>query len=96
MGVVDVLSLQLLLILLYRCQCGKCEVMPTNEECVCCTQIANTRQKMECETSESSECSCIVQHPGFEPVCLNQYVLETAYYQYRQQYGERDEHGENE
>ena len=30
--------------------------------------------------------SCIIQHPGFEAVCLNQWVLQTAWFQYR--YGE--------
>lgn len=29
---------------------------------------------------------CITDHPGFEPVCLNTYVLDTAHNQYKQQY----------
>ena len=37
---------------------------------------------------------CITEHPGFRSVCLDRYVLETAYYQYRQQYGMR--HGDDE
>lgn len=31
---------------------------------------------------------CITVHPGFAAVCLNRWVLETAWYQYRQQYDE--------
>ena len=30
---------------------------------------------------------CIILHPGFQNVCLNPWVLETAYYSYRQHYG---------
>ena len=29
----------------------------------------------------------ITLHDGFVPVCLNVWVLQTAYFQYRQQYG---------
>ena len=32
---------------------------------------------------------CITAHPGFHTVCLDRWVLQTAYYQYRQQYGNR-------
>jgi len=39
------------------------------------------------ELEIEQELKCISEHPGFEPVCLNTYVLQTAYYQYRQQYG---------
>ena len=31
---------------------------------------------------------CITQHPGFHAVCLNCWVLQTAWYQYIQQYHE--------
>ncbi|XP_071810726.1 uncharacterized protein [Apostichopus japonicus] len=33
--------------------------------------------------------ACITLHPGFEAVCLNPWVLQIAYYVYRQQYGGR-------
>ena len=29
---------------------------------------------------------CIIRHPGFQSVCLSPWVLETAYYGYRQHY----------
>ncbi|XP_052075402.1 uncharacterized protein LOC127712835, partial [Mytilus californianus] len=35
----------------------------------------------------------ITDHPGFHPVCLDIHVLKVAYYQYRQQYGEHPDHG---
>jgi hypothetical protein len=33
---------------------------------------------------------CISQHPGFQGVRLNRYVLDTAYLEYRQHYGQFD------
>ena len=35
-----------------------------------------------------SAAKCIVLHPGFKAVCLNKWVLETAWFQYKQQYEE--------
>ncbi len=34
------------------------------------------------------EVGCITLHPGFQNVCLDPWVLETAYYSFRQHYGE--------
>ena len=31
--------------------------------------------------------NCIVDHPGFQAVCLNYWVLQAAWLQYKQQYG---------
>jgi hypothetical protein len=33
--------------------------------------------------------SCITDHPGFKAVCLNVWVLQAAWYQFRQQYGDK-------
>ena len=42
------------------------------------------------EAVTSGECEeqpqCITQHPGFHPVCINRWVLQVAWYQYKQQY----------
>lgn len=35
--------------------------------------------------------SCITQHPGFMHVCINKWVLKTAWYQYKQNYTDSDE-----
>ena len=32
--------------------------------------------------------SCITLHPGFSAVCMNRWVLQTAWYQYMKQYSE--------
>ena len=39
------------------------------------------------------EIGCITEHPGFLQICLNEYVLRVAYYQYKQRYGHRNEQG---
>lgn len=65
--------------------CGSCVVMPTARECICCQESDRVNSKRE---SFNPDTPCITQHPGFSSVCLDVYVLETAYYQYRSQYGE--------
>ena len=62
-------------------------MVPTREECICCCSISEVVSKME----ETGAASCITESKGFDAVCLNQLVLQTAYYQYRQQYGRYSE-----
>ena len=62
--------------------------MPTARECVCCKEVEKV---VDVIASTDPIVECVTSHPGFEPVCLNTYVLEVAYFQYRQQYGERPE-----
>ena len=69
--------------IIFRCQCGNCASMPSQRECVCCHEITRVTDVMQ---QVDPEVLCVTLHPGFEPVCLNEYVLDTAYYQYRQQY----------
>ena len=40
---------------------------------------------------EETGALCITEHEGFDAVCLNRWVLQTAYFQYRQQYGNHHE-----
>ena len=53
--------------------------MLTSTECVWCCEVEKMVTKME-ETGAS----CITEHEGFGAVCLKRWVLQTAYYQYRQ------------
>ncbi|KAL3854917.1 hypothetical protein ACJMK2_014152 [Sinanodonta woodiana] len=69
------------------CLCALCQVMPTTEESQCCQEISKAKI-----TGFNEVLQCITDHPGFLSVCLDPYVLETAYYQYRQQY---DQHMED-
>ena len=34
---------------------------------------------------------CIIDHEGFQSVCLDVWVLKTAYHNYRQKYGDAEE-----
>ena len=66
----------------FRCHCGHCVIMPTSTECVCCCKVEKMISKME-----KTGASCITEYEGFSAVCLNRWVLQTAYFQCRQQYG---------
>lgn len=68
---------------LHRCTCGNCQRMPTERECRCCKEVQRVAEK----AMEEPETDCITDHQGFKTVCLDKYVLEVAWYQYRQQYG---------
>ncbi|XP_063070480.1 uncharacterized protein LOC134461510 [Engraulis encrasicolus] len=67
------------------CSCGRCEPMPTVDESVCCRE-----QSRVCERREEGGAGirCITEHLGFQPVCMNVHVLRTAYFHYRQDYGD--------
>ncbi|XP_072182418.1 uncharacterized protein [Diadema setosum] len=43
-------------------------------------------RKMNDYTDGEEDLNCITEHPGYQPVCLDKWVLETAYFQYVQQY----------
>lgn len=60
-------------------------MMGTGRECLCCNEIATIAEIMS-ELEEAS-LQCITEHPGFTTVCLDIWVLQTAYYQYHQHYG---------
>lgn len=62
--------------------------MPTNTECLCCREVDAVDSKIQ---ESSSDIECITDHEGFGSVCLDVWVLQTAYFNYRQQYGEADE-----
>ena len=55
-------------------------------ECMCCKEINAVINKNDEVVGETP--TCITQHPGFSAVCLNIWVLQTAWYQYKQQYDE--------
>ncbi|XP_071496157.1 uncharacterized protein [Diadema antillarum] len=68
--------------------------MPTIKESICCKEIGQVVLKMDkyAGYDESKALDCITEHHGFRNVCLDIDVLETAYYQYRQQYGDGGRH----
>lgn len=67
------------------CSCsGGCIPMRTIRESLCCKEVQRVMEKVD---EYPEELDCITAHPGFRSVCLDRYVLETAYFQYVQQYG---------
>ena len=60
-------------------------------EWVCCPEIdcvlAKLNEAVEAEGLDEPPV-CITQHPGFSAVYLNRWVLQTACYQYKQQYAD--------
>ena len=54
------------------CECGNCQSMQTAKECICCQEWDLLHSRLE-------DVDCICDHHGFEAVCLNTEVLETAY-----------------
>jgi len=56
--------------------------MPTRKENKCCQNTNIVDAKVEEE-----EINCITEHEGFIVNCLNRYVLETSYYEHKQENG---------
>ena len=69
---------------LCSCQCGQCQSLDTEEECLCCQEIDPVVSTIQ---ESAAEVQCITQHEGFQPVVLDINVPQTAYFNYRQQYG---------
>ena len=68
------------------------------EENICCQEVDVLKNKnIEAVAVEQLEATpqCIVLHPGFQAVCLNIWVLQTAWLQYKQQYGTSAYEGED-
>ena len=77
--------LSLLNILHYlRCSCENCVIMQSQIECICCREVVAVLNKL---SEANDDIKCITEHPGLSAVCLNVWVLQAAYLQYRQQYG---------
>jgi len=61
----------------FRCKCSSCslEFVVTPDECRCCSEVDRCLEKME---EIDMEGACITTHSGFDTVCLNTWVLQTA------------------
>ena len=58
--------------------------MPTHES-VCFTEIRQLWKKVKEQGPETQISSSITEHPGFQSICLDVWVLQMAYCAYRQQ-----------
>ena len=61
--------------------------METEEESSCCTESREIFSLVTKLEDPPPDITCITQHPGFEASCLNHFVLQIAYYDFRQEYG---------
>ena len=53
---------------------------------MCCREIECIIQRLE---EDNIATQCIILHPDYSSVCLNVWVLQAAYFNYRQHYGTR-------
>lgn len=70
--------------------------MDREVECVCCQEmpkIMDKNQQVFEEENLVDPITCITNNPGFKAVCLNRWVLEAAWSQYRQYYGNKAHEG---
>ena len=49
-------------------------------ECTCCLERQQVVRLLHTHPGFNGPLQCITTHPGFEAVCLDVYVLQTAYY----------------
>ena len=65
-------------------------MMDREEECVCCHKISQVRDKND-EVFEYMKprepYTCVTDNPGFKTGCLDRWVLQIAWLQYKQEYG---------
>lgn len=59
------------------CTCNHCTSVGDPANLYCCREVHKIVKLME---AESPAPNCVTDHPGFEAVCLNQWVLHTASY----------------
>ena len=66
--------------------------MDREEECACCheiEQVSNKNQEVNEKIKPARPFTCITDNPGFHTVCLDIWVLQAAWFGYKQQYGSR-------
>ena len=72
-----------------RCTCGNCQRLQRVEECICYPEIdcivARNNEAVEHEEPKEPLVCVVTQNPGFNAVCLNRWVLQIAWYLYKQQ-----------
>ncbi|KAK7919091.1 hypothetical protein WMY93_010375 [Mugilogobius chulae] len=71
------------------CTCGHCSSLSPVEN-VCCRETPKVMNRC----AQVGVDGCILQHPGFEAVALNPYVLQAVYGTYLQLFGEMEENAE--
>lgn len=62
-------------------------MMSTVAESICCREIKAMLEAVQAEGSAEGSAECIASHPGFQAVCLDEWVLKVAYSAYKQHQG---------
>ncbi|XP_064645930.1 uncharacterized protein LOC135499197 [Lineus longissimus] len=61
------------------CSCGKCQILPSRTECVCCREAIRVKDMVDV--------GCVTDRTDFDAICLHTGVLNVAWLAYKQQYG---------
>lgn len=73
---------------LTRCSCGNCVPMDVEDECMSCNEMEKVMARiLEWREVNDPDTLCVTQHEGFGANCLNIWVLQNAYFAYRQAHG---------
>ena len=75
---------------MFRCGCGHCSLdhLSNWQECHRCFEFDGCNEALSSdivtqELSGMDDITCITQHPGFRPVCLEKWSLRMAAWQYK-------------
>ena len=74
----------------FRCTCGNCvrHLLQNISECYCCRELEGCIKAMESEEvlqdfPPGTTLTCVTEHPGFNPVCLQKWSLKQSAWQYK-------------
>ena len=74
----------------HRCKCGNCslDLLQNVSECNCCRELQACIDAMEMgevlqDFPPSTKLTCITEHPGFAPVCLQKWSLKQGAWKYK-------------
>lgn len=74
-----------IILLHFRCKCGNCNValLQNISECYCCCELEGCEESIKSDLvlrdlAPDVNLTCITQHPGFQPVCLQKWSLRLA------------------
>ena len=69
----------------FRCECANCSValLQNISECYCCCELEGCEELMKSDLALQDlapdfNLTCITEHPGFQPVCLQKWSLRLA------------------
>lgn len=69
----------------FRCKCGNCNValLQNISECYCCCELEGCEESIKSDLvlqdlAPDVNLTCVTEHPGFQPVCLQKWSLRLA------------------